>query len=125
MAGYSEHLPLNLCRFGEGSAALHSMLGQQLKVEAADPYSRAVMNYGADSGPSLHDEHAYAFADLQRRNYHNPLADPQVGRHVDPLRSEPGFQALDPLSNQPPHVSEHLELRNAGVHLSLTNQYSL
>lgn len=68
--------------------------------------------------------------DLDRRggggfNY-NPLADttppPALDRHVDPLRSVAALQVLqDPLAN---HSSDP-ELRNAGVHLSLTNQYSI
>ncbi|XP_024390323.1 uncharacterized protein [Physcomitrium patens] len=123
----------------------NSMLGQQIiKVESTDPYNRSSMGggirYGSDSGlgsllmhehqnrQNLADQHqqggpSYAVAgDLERRPFYNPLIDTHVGRHVDSLRSMAALQGLDPLN--PPQVSDH-ELRNAGVHLSLTNKYSI
>lgn len=123
-------------------SALQDMLGQHIKVETSDPYSRSSMGglrYVSDSGGSLHvheqqnqqnlGEHhggsSYALAgDLERRHFYNSLADNHVGRHVDHLRSVAPLQVLDPLINHSPHVADP-ELRNAGVHLSLTNQYSM
>ncbi len=106
------------------------------------------MRYVSDSGGSLHhvpeqqqnlgleQQHhhqggssSYALAlggDLERRTttFYNPLVDTHVDRHVDPLRSVAALQVLDPLPNHSSHVADP-ELRNAGVHLSLTNHYSM
>lgn len=127
-------------------SALQDMLGQSIKMES-DPYSRSSlgnMRYVSDSGGSLHipehqqsqqnlgsEQHeggsSYGFSvpgDLERRSLYNPLADSHVGRHIDPLRSAAALQVLDPLNSHSSHVADP-ELRSAGVHLSLTNQYSL
>lgn len=138
-----------LCRYlvADQDSALQDMLGQPIKVESG-PYNRSSMGnmrYVSDSGGSLHvpeqhqnqqnlgsEQHqggsSYALAvagDLERRTFYNPLADTHVGRHVDPLRSVAALQVLDPLTNHSSHVQADPELRNAGVHLSLTNQYSM
>lgn len=126
-------------------SALQDMLGHHVKVEASDPYSTSSMGglrYVSESGGSLHvheqqslggqphqgggSSYALGAGDLERRHFYNPLADAHVGRHVDPLRSVATLQVLDPLTNHhhAPHVADP-ELRNAGVHLSLTNQYSM
>jgi len=123
------------------------MLGHSIKEESG-PYNRSSMGnmrYVSDSGGSLHvpeqhqnqqnlgsEQHqggsSYALAvtgDLERRAFYNhPLVDTHVGRHVDPLRSVAALQVLDPLNSHSSHVADP-ELRSAGVHLSLTNQYSM
>ncbi|KAG0603315.1 hypothetical protein M758_10G083900 [Ceratodon purpureus] len=140
-AAYHDHASRYLV--SDQDSALQDMLGHHIKSEANDPYNRSSMGglrYVSDSGGSLHmheqqnhqnlgEQHqggsSYALAgDLERRNFYNPLADTHVGRHVDPLRSVAPLQVLDPLTNHSPHVADP-ELRNAGVHLSLTNQYSM
>ena len=120
------------------------MRGQHIKVEGSDPYSSSMggLRYVSDSGrllplyeqPShqnLGEQHQegsdYALAgDLEMcSTFYNPLADNNVGRHLDSLRdSVTPLQVLDPLTCHSSHVADP-ELRNAGVHLSLTNQYSL
>lgn len=121
-------------------SALQDIIGQPIKLES-DPYSRSSMgNMRYDSGGLLHvgEQHqnpqnlgsvqhegttSYAVAgDLDSRAFYNPLVDTHVGRHVDPLRSVADLQVLDPLNNHSSHVANP-ELRSAGVHLSLTNQY--
>lgn len=127
-------------------SALQDIIGHPIKLES-DPYSRSSMGnmrYVSDSGGSLHvgEQHqnpqnlnpvqhegstSYGLGvagDLDSRAFYNPLVDTHVGRHVDPLRSVAALQVLDPLNNHSSHVPDP-ELRSAGVHLSLTNQYSM
>lgn len=114
------------CRYAD-SGALHDMLGQQLKVEAAGLYNRAGMSqvrYGAESSSTQEQQaSSNTLAELQRRSVYNQLPDTHV-THQDTLRSLARYQGLIPLNNQSQTVPDH-ELRNAGVHLSLTNQYSI